>query len=109
MKNGTNRLLVFGKPGPSSSTRTSRNAAVRDPTDPDATPGFQSCIDGIVQEIDEKLFQLVAVGLNHQRRAWRQNDRDTIFKFDNSLEPLANDSPDARRVGGASPTAHSLP
>ena len=41
-----------------------------DPTDPDPSPGFQRCIHGVMQQVDEQLFQLVAVGLNYQRRAW---------------------------------------
>src|SRR5262245_41902356 len=56
------------------------------PTDSDPTRGFQRCIHGVMQKVDEKLFQLVAVGLNHQRRAWRQNNGDTVFKFSDSLK-----------------------
>ena len=64
VKKGTKRLAVFERPGPSSSTQISsrRSGAGKAlPADADAAAGFAHGVDGVAQQVDEHLLELIAV------------------------------------------------
>ena len=50
------------------------------PIDFHASFGLQRGIGGVVEQIDQQLFQLVAVGLNQDVGAGEQHDRNARFK-----------------------------
>ena len=70
VKNGTNRLVVFDKPGPSSSTQMSTPWRVRrQPTVTDAAADFETRVGGVANQVDEQLLDLIGVDGDGDDRA----------------------------------------
>ena len=63
VKNGTNRFAVGGRPGPSSSTQISTAALRRVPAHAHAAARLQRRVGRVAHEVDERLLDLVRVGL----------------------------------------------
>ena len=77
VKNGTNRLPVFASPGPSSSTHSSTVAGDEPgdplPADPHRPPPVsRDRVDGVANQVDQQLLELIGVALDRQRRARRR-------------------------------------
>ena len=75
VKNGTNKLSVFDKPGPSSSIQMSssdvaiprtrfspRRSALDRPADRRTPPGGQIGIDGVAHQVHERPVELIVIG-----------------------------------------------
>ncbi len=73
VKNGTNRLPVFDRPGPSSSTHSSivggDDPGRRCQPTLHAAAGLADRVDGIPNQVDQQLLELIAVPLDRQPRA----------------------------------------
>ena len=65
VKNGTNRLPVFDSPGPSSSTQSSivggDDPGSRCQPTVHAAAGLAHGVDGVANQVDEQLLELIAV------------------------------------------------
>ena len=90
VKNGTNRLPVFDSPGPSSSTHSSivggddpgsRCQPTRTPP-----PVSRDRIDGVAQQVDQELLELIAVALDRQPRAGGDLDVVRLLERDDAID-----------------------
>ena len=78
VKNGTKRFPVFDNPGPSSSTHNSivggDDPGSRCQPTLNAAAGFADGVDGVANQVDEELFELIAVSLDRHARTWSHAD-----------------------------------
>ena len=81
VKNGTNRLDVFESPGPSSSTQMSI-AVGCDASQRSRWPAanFEARVGGVANQIDEQLFDLIAVDRDRRVRTGLDVYRDAGFE-----------------------------
>ena len=89
VKNGTNRLPVFDSPGPSSSTHSSIAAATARqplPADADAAAGLAHRVDGVAQQVDQQLLELIAVALDREPRAAGDLDVVPLLERDDAVD-----------------------
>ena len=73
VKNGTNRLPVFDSPGPfvldPQLHRRRRRARQPLPADADAAAGLAHRVDGVANQVDQQLLELIAVALDGDARS----------------------------------------
>src|SRR5215213_2900797 len=56
------------------------------PTYPDPAIRLKSSVNSIAQQINENLFQLISISVNHHLRAWHESDLEPRFQPDNALD-----------------------
>jgi len=64
--------------------------ALPGPTDIYSPIGFERGINGVTNQIDQQLFQLHAIGLNHDLWAGNNVDRQTSFQSCHSANQIPN-------------------
>ena len=75
VKNGTNRLPVSGRPGPSSSTEISSWPEARCPNGSGRAARFLGRVDRVLDQVDQELLELVGVGVDREIGAAFDLDR----------------------------------
>ncbi len=80
VKNGTNKLAVFERPGPSSRTVISTLTGVCVVTHEDAAAGLLRGIHRVADQIDQHLLQLIRVPLNRHRGGILQRTPACAFR-----------------------------
>ena len=71
VKNGTKRFDAFGRPGPFVVDPEIEHPSVARPADRDAAAGLERRVDGVAQQVDQQLLELIGVGADREVRARR--------------------------------------
>ena len=94
VKNGTNRLPVFERPGPfvldPQLHGRRRRARQPLPADPHAAAGLPHRIDGVAEQVDQQLLELIAVALDRQPRAAGDLDVVPLLERDDAIDDRAD-------------------
>ena len=90
VKNGTNRFDVSGSPLPSSSTFSSNQSPVVFQPIDDAAAGLERRVDGVADDVDEQLLELIGVGDEPDVGRRLHGDRQALLELDDAVDQLGH-------------------
>ena len=105
VKNGTNRFDVSERPLPSSSMFSSNQCPHSLPADRDAAAGFERRVDGVADDVDEQLLDLIGIG--GQADVRRRRCTVTGRRFSSSTMRAARSRPREAAAAAASAGARA--
>ena len=107
VKNGTNRLDVSGRPGPSSSTVSCRKPSTCFQSIHTRAAGFERRVDGVADDVDQQLLELIGVGLDLHVVGPLDVDRQPVLELGDALRQRHDLDRRAPAAWAAAPAART--